>query len=780
MKKSLFLFALTFSFLLQLSAQSLRINELSNGASGSKEYVELVVIGTPLTSCNQTPVCFDARGWIVDDNNGYFSGGPIAGTGIATGAIRFANNPFWECLLPGTIIVIYNDADPGAALPPNDNSNTDQNCKLVLPVSSTLFERHDSQPAIGNAQYATTGWVAGGNWNTIGLANSADGMQIYAPTNTTVPVHGVSYGSNLNVNPIVYFAGAGGGLVFSCLNNVSSDFSLQTNWLSASATTGETPGTFNSTSNETYISSLNLNCSTPLTITATPQDESCTGACDGEVSIVISGGQTPYGLSTWSNGSSGNQLGSLCQGTYTVTVTDAGGCTATETITIQSGAGLNLTTSGDQSICSGQSTILSATANGTLTWNQGLGSGTQFTVSPTQTTTYTVTAASGGCQATQDITITVTSPPTLSVSANEDICSGETASITATSTGSITWNEGLPASTSHQVSPSQTTVYTATATSNGCSISADIVISVSPLPTVDAGANSSICAGQTATLTATGATNYVWDNGVTNGVGFTPTSTTTYTVVGTNAAGCSATDQVTITVSAAPTVDAGMDTTVCLGQSVTLTATGNATNYTWTNGVTNGTAFTPTTTQTYVVTANTNGCTATDDLIVTVTNVDVSAGNDTLLCAGQNYVLQATGASSYSWSTGQANGSIFIPTVGSTTLTVTGATGPCTDTDDILITGLSCNWELTLPNVITPNNDGTNDFFEPIEHVNIVINQWVIVNRWGNTMIESTDPMILWKPAEIMEDDVLFYRVYFTKPDGTRDEKHGFFTVKNN
>lgn len=778
MKKIVFLFALSFSILSSLSAQSLRINEVSNGTTGSEEYVELVVIGTPLTSCNQTPTCLDLRGWIVDDNNGYFSGGPTSGNGIATGAIRFANTSFWECVNPGTIILIYNDADMGSNLPPNDNSSTDQNCKLVIPISSTLFERHDSQPSIGNSQYATTGWVAGGNWNNIGLANSADAMQIYAPTNTTVPVHGISYGSNLNTNAIIYFAGAGGGLVFSCLNTTSDDFSLQANWASASATTNETPGTFNSTQNETYVSSLNLNCSTPLTITPTNTDESCNASCDGSISIVISGGVTPYNTSSWSNGSTGNQLSNLCQGIYTVTVTDAGGCSATETIQIQSGTGINLTTSGNITICEGESTQISANGPGTLTWNQGLGTGNQFTVSPSQTTTYTVSANSGGCQATQNIVVTVQANPTLTVSSDETICSGESVSLQATSNGTVAWNQGLGQGNNFQVTPNQSTNYTATATLNGCTTSDVVSISVNPIPIINAGSDVAICVGQQVTLTATGATSYSWNNNVINGIPFSPTSTANFTVTGTDANGCTNTDQVLVTVNQIPTVNAGTDLSVCSGENITLTASGTATNYSWSGGVQNGIAFTPTNSTTYTVTGTSNGCSATDQVEVTITSISVFAGNDTLICEGQNYTLQASGAQNYVWSNGQNNGTNVNLNAGIVNLTVVGNSGTCFDSDDLILTVISCDWELEMPNVITPNGDLINDFFEPVAVSNVTINGWKLVNRWGNTLIESSNPIILWKPESTINDDVLFYRVFFTTPEGKKDEKQGFVTVK--
>lgn len=95
-----------------LCAQQLIINEISQG-TGSSEYVELVVIGTP--TCVTPVPSLDLRKVIIDDNNGYFA--PGSGTGIAGGAVRFANIPFWQSIPQGTYIVIYNDASPNTSLP---------------------------------------------------------------------------------------------------------------------------------------------------------------------------------------------------------------------------------------------------------------------------------------------------------------------------------------------------------------------------------------------------------------------------------------------------------------------------------------------------------------------------------------------------------------------------------------------------------------------------------------------------------------------------------------
>lgn len=439
-----FLLLISVFFLSISQAQSLRINEVSQGASGSKEYVELVVTGPTLTNCSSQPACLDLRGWILDDNNGYFSNGVLTGTGLAAGAIRFSNDAFWQCINPGTIILVYNDNDINAGIPANDLSNTDANCKLVIPVSSALFERHESAPSTTSMAYSNTGWVSGGNWGPISMANGDDSFQIYAPTNTNTPVHGVSWGNN-DSNNFIFFTGAAGGLVFSCDNNTSSDFSLQANWISAPVASGQTAGIANSTNNSALLSGMNLNCgsASPITVTVTPVDATCQDACSGSATLTVSGGQAPYQTPVWSNGTTASSLSNLCAGNYSVDVTDANGCVGTQSFTINSGATFTVSTSGNVSICAGETTTISASGATTYNWDNGLGAGSSFQVSPNATTTYNVTGTTNGCSANASLTVTVVPSPNVFAGNDQILCSGDSIALSGSGAANYIWDNGV-------------------------------------------------------------------------------------------------------------------------------------------------------------------------------------------------------------------------------------------------------------------------------------------------------------------------------------------------
>ena len=321
-----------------LFAQQLIINEVSQG-TGSSEYVEFVVIGTP--TCVTPVPSLDLRKVIIDDNNGYFA--PGSGTGIAGGAVRFANIPFWQSISQGTYIVIYNDASPNTSLPADDISTTDGNCRLVIPSSSMLLEKTTVSPTTTNQSYPPdVNWTAGGSWSPLAMANTDDSFQVPNIPSTGVPFHSVSWGNNIN-NSIVYFAGSAAGKVFSFTNTTSNDWNLVANWTSSAVATGQTPGMANNAANDAWIGSMNPLCSMNPGMTVTPLilNETCVNACDGSILTSVTNGLAPYTYS-WSNGATTSSISNVCPGSYTVTVTGANGCSTIESFTITAGtAGSN-------------------------------------------------------------------------------------------------------------------------------------------------------------------------------------------------------------------------------------------------------------------------------------------------------------------------------------------------------------------------------------------------------------------------------------------------------
>ena len=268
----------------------------------------------------------------------------------------------------------------------------------------------------------------------------------------------------------------------------------------------------------------------------------------------------------------------------------------------------------------------------------------------------------------------------ISVSPSTTICEGSSVTLTAQGPGPYSWSNGANTQ-SITVSPTTQTNYTVT-TGTGCGqSSANQVITVFQNPTANAGSNQTICAGESAALTASGGNNYQWSNGQLGPtISVSPTSTTIYNVT-VSQAGCSDVDSVTVTVDDPPDVSASTDQMICAGASVTLTASG-ADSYSWSNGMSGSSiTFTPNSSILLTVTGTTENCTDSDQVNVTVNTIPSAniLGNNAI-CAGESTTLTAQGIGSYSWSTGESGNSINVSPSSNTTYSLTVSNNGCQDT----------------------------------------------------------------------------------------------------
>lgn len=657
------------------------INELSNGPSGTKEYVELLVTGQP--GCGN---CVDLQGWILDDNNGYFALG--SGTGIADGHMRFAADPQWACIGVGALIVIYDDGDRNSSIPPDDPTDANGDCVYIIPASSTLFERNPISPVSpGGASYAGP-YIAGGDWDTQGMSNNNDSYQTVDPNNTTVAYHGVSYGNN-TTNNIIYFAGGGGGRVYAMTNATSNDPFDQNNWVRGNSPADETPGSPNNAANGTWISTLNSNCNPGLSVTI----QSDTTICLGDSVDLLAVG--PVGTYDWSSGQVGTntiRVGPASTTTYTVTVDD-GTCTGTATATVTVNSPPLLSILGQDTICEGTTTTLIASplpavAGNTFSWSTGDMTDLIVTA-PTADSIYSVTVTDvNGCTVSADTTVVVRPAPSVQISGLTMLCPDDTTTLTASPAGATyAWSTN-ETTQSIDVTSAQGTIFWVDVTENGCVGRDSVTINPLPAPTPVITGIDTICLGDSTTLTVSPATFYDWSTGSTaDTTREGPTTNTTYTVTVTSLDGCTAEDSIEVIVLNSITAGITGTDTICAGEATVLTATGGS-DYLWSDGSTSASiVVSPTSTTTYSVTVNPNGsCSDIADTTVVVNPAPIATIiGPNQACSGDTITLvasgAATGGSTYSWSTGATSNSIDVVTLSDTTfwLAVTNSNG-CVDT----------------------------------------------------------------------------------------------------
>lgn len=353
-----------------------------------------------------------------------------------------------------------------------------------------------------------------------------------------------------------------------------------------------------------------------------------TSICNGGTATLTATGADTYTWSTNANTASITD-NPIVETTYTVTGTSAAGCAAASaasaTISIISTPTISASSA---TICSGNTATLTANGASTYTWSTNENT-TSIAVTPTNNTTYTITGEVAGCAGTFSNTteVVVNQIPSVTIANISALCAGQSATLTASGASTYTWSAGSQTSTSIVVTPTATSNYSLEAQSaEGCSNSTSITVTVNPLPVLTS-TNQTICLGETATLTVAGAQTYTWTTTPTvtgNTYTVTPNAsgTTVYTVVGTSSLSCTNSRTVSINTRALPNISANASsTTICSGESVTLFGLGGGLNtYTWTNGVTNATAFQPTTTETYTVssTGAFNNCINTDEITIVV------------------------------------------------------------------------------------------------------------------------------------------------------------------
>jgi Subtilase family/Secretion system C-terminal sorting domain len=484
------------------------------------------------------------------------------------------------------------------------------------------------------------------------------------------------------------------GLAIASSNASSTVCAGATTTLTASGassyswSTGDTTAsiTVSPTATKTYtVTGTSNGCAsvatTTLYITPPVMAKSVT-VCAASSATLTATGSTSYVWSTGATTASIVVTGLLPLSTTNYTVTGkTNGCVSKAICSVTVSNVIATITVNSPTICSGNTATLTASGSSAgYVWSTG-SNANPLLVNPTVTSTYQVSSSNPGCSNTSTATVTIASITANSIT----VCAGATGTLTASGASSYSWSTGATTA-SITVTPTSTTSYTVTGIVNGCTVSKVVTATVIQKVTSN---SATICSGSAATLTATGSASYSWNTGATTAaITVSPTANTNYTVTGTTS-GCVSKAVATVTVNPLPTVGytASPSATICKGNSVTLSGTGAAT-YSWTGGITNATAFSPTaTTTTYTVTGtNANGCSKKAVATITVKALPTVTATSKTVCMGATATVTASGGTTYSWSNGKTTASMSVTPTVTTTYTVTGTTNGCSATATSTVT----------------------------------------------------------------------------------------------
>lgn len=527
----------------------------------------------------------------------------------------------------------------------------------------------------------------------------------------------------------------------------------------------------------TASDTVRISTENALTVIADEDLEICRGG-SAQLGVSVSGNRGPITSYLWTSVPAGAQISDptipdplvvdLDTTTlFIIQVEDSLGCTGTDTIEI---AVYEVFTLEDTFLCRGDSLEI-LTSNGvSFTWSpdDGTISATDIaspTVWPTQTSTYTVEATSiDGCISIKDVVVEVLDLPTAEAGDDAEYCIGGSTQLSGTGGIGFQWTPDLTLSDdtifNPVANPDSTTRFFLTVTdSAGCQDTDSVLVTVHPLPNIDAGEDQTICEQDTAQLNASGGITYEWspviglsNPSIANPSAF-PTDTISYIVNALDENSCQNSDTVTIFVAPKPITDvSGIN--LCTEEYIELTATGGE-SYIWNTGDTSSVIqVNPTTSTTYTVTAVVGQCVGFPDTIT----VDAAFGYPTAafqLDLTNTFAPQSvptlnlsSGAIGYQWDpdfgnpTDQFEPVFGYPGAGTYTVELIALSeGGCADTATQTFT--LENVVLLVPSAFTPNLDDINDYFL-VGHYGIQQFDIKIYSRWGMIVYESDDPDFEW------------------------------------
>lgn len=375
----------------------------------------------------------------------------------------------------------------------------------------------------------------------------------------------------------------------------------------------------------------------------------------------------------WSTGATTNCITITAAGAYSITVTNAEGCTSTCKKTVTLKAAPSCTIEGNDFLCPGQSTQL-CTPSGTgytYLWSNGA---TSRCITVSDGGAYSVTVNKNGTSTTCSKTVTVSTVPCCPISGNSTICEGGSTPLCGPSGTGYTylWSTGA---TSRCITINAGATYSLSLTKDGISTTCSKKVTVASLSCGISG-NNTICTGGSTSLCAPSGTGYtyLWSNGATSrciAVSAAGTSTVTVTKDG-----CSSTCSRTVSVSAPSSTIAG-NNNICEGTSTLICGPyGYGYTYLWNTGATSR-CLTASATGTYSLTVTAFGCSASSSKIVTVyPDPECSITGNFFLGLGQTTTLCApSGLTSYLWSTGATAACIVVDCAG--TYSVVTGSGDC-------------------------------------------------------------------------------------------------------
>ena len=754
----------------------------------------LTAAATATTSCNGATATATAGG----GNPAYTyawspSGGNAAtATGLASGNYTVTIADAAGCTKTATVNITQPPVLTSTVSSTNPNCSGGTGNAAITAGGGNPAYTYAWSPSGGNSS-AATGLSAGNYTVTLSDASGCTKTSIVSITQPAVLTSTVS-STNPNCN-----GGTGNASVTAGGGTPSYTYAWSPSGGNSSAATGLSAGNYTITLSDangcTKTNSVSITQPAVLTSTISATNPNCNGGT-GNAAITAGGGNPAYTYAWSPSGGNSSAATGLSAGNYSVTLSDASGCTKTATVSLTQPAALTATVSSTGATCgssNGSATVIAGGGTGGYIyfWNPTGQTGTTATGLGAGSYTVTITDANG-CTQTQTANVLNTNGPNATMSQTNLLCNGQcTGTSSATATGgtspyTYSWSNGQTTFNATALCAANYTVIVTDAT--GCTTNQIVSIAQPPVLSATITSTGATCGSNngSATVTANGGTgsySYLWNPSGQTTSAATALGSGSYSVLVTDANGCTQTKTVTVTSMNTFSVSVSSTQTGCTVNNGTATA--NPTNgtapytYLWNpSGQTTSVATALGSGSYTVIVTDANGCTQTQAVSVTQISGSTAVATATTfsITQGDNTQLNATGGGTYSWSpvTGLSCTTCSSPTASPTTTTnycvfVTDGNG-CTDSACVTIhVEIPCE-EIFIPNAFSPNGDGHNEL-ECIRGSCIQTLSFTIFDRWGEKVFTTIDQNSCWdgtykgKP----EDTAVF--VYYLEATFTNGEK---------
>ncbi len=466
--------------------------------------------------------------------------------------------------------------------------------------------------------------------------------------------------------------------------------------------------------------------------------------CEGETLTLNA--TTDGATYEWQDGSTNPTFDVTEAGSYSVVVS-VGACTLQGSIEVAYNPLPTVNLGENQTICEGETTILDATTAGaTYEWQDG---STDPTFEVSQGGVYSVVIDVNGCTATDFIQVERIELPSIDLGEDQTLCEGVILAFNLSGEfpdATFEWQDGT---LGQEYTISESGTYSVSVSIGDCMVSEELNVIFNEAPVL-ALEDVVLCEGQTSVLIPfaedSGTAIYQWSNG-SEDANIEVGESGVYIVTVTDN-GCTSTAQAEVVFDAAPTIDLGADTTLCVGESLVLVAP-SADSYLWQDGSVNA-SLEIFESGVYNVEATAGTCVLSGEIRVDFEAVPtVDLGADLVLCEGEVLTLQpqVTDGATFEWQDGSNGLDFEVVEAGEYSLEVRGDLERCVASDVVRVDFEVCDIEtfgITVINAFSPNGDGVNDEFRVWATERPDEFYCAIFNRWGQKVFETTDINGTW------------------------------------